>query len=270
MKKKILSLLVAISVAITSLTLISCDLVPEIENGEVKGIRYENSENYLVGNCSLNYDEFDLIEVNWVLGDIVVKKTENAVVNIKENVEESLDAYKMHYIVEDRVLKVQFWESGYKAYAQAEEKALTIELPATVNTDITINTVLSNITCQGELRSDFAEFDTVSGIIEIDDIKSSSLKVNSVSGNINISSATANDISVANISGNIDLSVKAVKELEVSTISGNVGLKLNDVGATVEFDTVSGKYTAKDGLKVFGDGLAKISVETISGNLTIN
>ncbi len=268
MKKRILTVLIAISLAITSLTLISCDLT-SIENGEVNYNKYENSENYSVGNCEVNYSEFDKIEINWVLGDIVIKKTENAFVSIKENVVDAVDAYKMHYIVENRVLIVQFYQSGYKAFAKEEDKKLTVELPATVNTDITINSVSSNVICEGELRADLLEIETVSGKIEIDDVKSDNLKVDSVSGGITISSVTANKVSVANISGNVNLNLKSLKELEVTTISGNVDLKLNEVGSTVEFDTCSGTYSAKDSAKVFGDGLCKITVETISGNLKI-
>lgn len=269
MKKIFLSIILAISLAITSLTLVSCTFTIN-ESGEVKGVKYENAENYSVGNCSFNYNEYDSIEINWVLGDIVVKQSENVTLKIYENVEDAEDEYKMHYIIEKRVLKVQFWASGYSAVAKGEEKALTVELPSTVNSDIVINTVSSDITCSDELKLNSGEFATVSGGIDIYGVAANKALFVSISGSIEVKRLTVNDVAVGTVSGNVTLSLRSIKTLDIETVSGNVNLKLNSVGATVSYDTVSGKYTAKQDGSEFGNGLAKITVETVSGNLDIN
>lgn len=269
MKRIFLSLILIISLAITSLTLSSCTFTLN-ENGEVNGVKYENAENYSIGSCSFNYNEYDSIKINWVLGDIVVKQTENTTLKIYEKVKDADDDYKMHYVIENRVLKVQFWASGYTAIASGEEKALTIELPNTTNADIVINTVSSNIICDGELKLNSGEFDTVSGDMDIYGVTANKVLFVSISGNIKVKKLTVNDAAFGTISGNVDISLKSVQTLDIETVSGNVILKINSVGATVVFETVSGTYTANQKDGIYGNGLAQITVGTISGNLSVN
>ena len=270
MKKRIISLLLVISLAITSLMLVSCEYT-HVNDGTIYGDKYENSENYKVGNCKINYNEFDEVQINWEIGDISIKQTQNAYIGIYENVRDAIEPYKMHYIIEDRVLKVQFWESNYSAKLLNEgDKDLTIELPATMDGNLKIDSVSSNIVCSGSLKLNNGEFENISGKIELRDIATKTLKVSSISGNVDIYRLDAKSASISSISGNLSVSLKSIEELSIESISGNINLKLNLVGATIDFNTVSGNYYAENDAKKFGNGAAKIDAETISGNLEIN
>ncbi len=140
------------------------------------------------------------------------------------------------------------------------------------------------------------ELRSVSGAIKAEDLHAATLQIGSVSGRIELGEAAAAAkieiestsgatsaarlqcaaAEVETVSGSITVGLSACAEAEFDTTSGKVHLTLLDgLGATVDFDTASGKFNCADyhviaGKRVLGDGVCRISVETVSGGLTVD
>ena len=80
---------------------------------------------------------------------------------------------------------------------------------------------------------------------------------------------------IDSVSGDATLGLADCDKAELNSVSGDFRLtKLPAGGATIKYDTVSGSvhaadYTMNDKEYVFGGGDCKISVETVSGDLSV-
>ncbi len=152
-----------------------------------------------------------------------------------------------------------------------------------------INLVITEKDCQE------MSLNSTSGDINISLSSCRELEASTVSGRINITAtgnlfdaefnSTSGDIictggkilSASTVSGLVQLSPAAeYTKCDASTTSGDVILYLSDSnGFELEFDTASGNYTSdlaltKDGRKlIYGDGNARINVDTVSGSLSV-
>lgn len=158
--------------------------------------------------------------------------------------------------------------------------------------DVEISTISGGIG-MGTITAQSVEMDTTSGGLSVVDIRAARASVESVSGSIDLRSAhvtgeldldtTSGSIKVAemnaavadveSVSGKIDLTVSACTRLDIESTSGAVVLSCPDM--SVMYRTTSGKmntnitYTTVGGRHVFGAGTCAVSVETVSGGLTI-
>ena len=109
--------------------------------------------------------------------------------------------------------------------------------------------------------------------IEADHIDELDLDV--VSGNGTITTHNAKDIEMDTVSGNISLDIansSLLNKIDIDSVSGNTDLYLDgNRGYTLDFDTVSGKFT-----KDFVDGTDTslnrfmINFDSVSGDLHIH
>jgi len=130
---------------------------------------------------------------------------------------------------------------------------------------------------QGPLR-----LKTVSGDVDCRDYVGH-VEGNSVSGDVTIRPARVRSIRFQSVSGDLSIEgeLEAGQEHRLKTISGDVELALVSPNATVEFRTNSGDLECdagparivregrKDRIVVLGDGRARISVKTVSGDVSI-
>lgn len=258
----------------------SCSVV-----NNVKGIVYKNADKYSVGNFEYQAEEIDSIEINWVKGNITLVESDNTTLSVKESGNKLNENQKLRYLIEGKTLKIQFWKSRYNGRIDSREKDLTVEIPKNLNIDI--DQVSGNVISK-KLITKSLDINCVSGNTRIDSLSATSLNIDNVSGKVNIGNIICNNVDIDTVSGSlkignlngenvdlntvsghVDIALSQATNVAVGSVSASVDIKLNNIGATVDFNTVSGKYHSSNGSKVFGDGACEIKVDTVSGSLTI-
>lgn len=226
-------------------------------------ISYLNESKYSVGNFEYQSSEIDKIEINWIFGDITIVESDNEVLSVSEKESALNTNQQLRYLIEGSTLKIQFWKSKYKGKLSNHKKDLTIEIPKGIKLEIkqvsgNIESVILNL--------ESLDIDIVSGNTRIDTLTANDINIDSVSGNINIKSIKSNDIDVDIVSGNVNLGFASAKEVDIDSVSGDIVLSLNGMGATIDYNSVSGHYRND---KMIGDGGCKIAVNTTSGDLKV-
>ena len=90
--------------------------------------------------------------------------------------------------------------------------------------------------------------------------------INVVSADTQMVSSAA-DIQYDSVSGRLDLVVDQCEDLTINTVSGDLCVLLDyDLGAKVEFDSVSGKFS---GVEKTADKMCNVKCHTVSGNLEV-
>lgn len=155
---------------------------------------------------------------------------------------------------------------------------LEVEIPAGFN-NVYVKAFSGNIEADDINCAKFSA-DSMSG-----NIKASGVfevyKSKTISGDINLDLNTTSEISLTSISGDIKLKEEQCKNICASTVSGDVDIAVaNCDGYTAKITTVSGdtkmdfkgcgKSNVKNGNYIFGDGINKINVTTVSGDIDIN
>lgn len=226
-------------------------------------INYVNESKYSVGNFEYQSSDIDEIEINWIFGDITIIESDNEVLSVSEDESGLKTNQQLRYLIEGRTLKIQFWKSKYRAKLSNHKKDLTIEIPKGIKLEI--EQVSGNIKSD-TLNLESLDIDIVSGNTRIDSLTSKEVNIDSVSGKINIKSINSDDIDIDTVSGDVNLGFASAKEVDIDCVSGDIVLSLNGMGATIEFNSVSGHYKNN---KIIGDGSCEITVDTTSGDLKV-
>lgn len=254
--------------------------------------RYEEAEKYASGNFSYAAQGITRVEADWVAGNITVVQSEDGTLKVEET-GELTEKQRLHWLLEDGVLKIQYCASGYTGTFPAKGKALTLEVP--VGIDLSIDSVSGQIslgdgsfgalnldTTSGKIdfdtvRAEVCKLDTVSGDIMGDTLLCEKrLKADTTSGRVDMDWLEASEAEVETVSGSIDIKLCRGQEAEIQSTSGSITLILGETlgGAAISFESASGSfhgdgYKVESGRYVFGDGTCRIEAETVSGSLTV-
>ena len=126
--------------------------------------------------------------------------------------------------------------------------------------------------CEGNL-----ELKTTSGDIEISHHTGTEIRCSSVSGDIDLTSG-ARIVTLSTVSGDIDMRLTGeIEKAGMSSFSGDVECRIDDRRYTAVLSSASGDIENETGLSYFrsnkayivGNGLAEVSVETKSGDITL-
>ena len=217
---------------------------------------YKNASSYKTGDFDYEAKDVKEVEVNWIDADITVKQSNAGTLHVSETDTGLKKGQKMHWLVDGDKLIVQYCESGYKGKKfPTGSKKLSIEIPEDV--DLQISGVSAEVTLEGSQVLQNLKVDTVSGEVKAEDV--------TLSGKADIDS----------VSGDATLGLADCDKAELNSVSGDFHLtELPAGGATIKYDTVSGSvhaadYTMNDKEYIFGGGDCKISVETVSGDLSV-
>ncbi len=258
---------------------------------------YDNAAKYSVGGAELT-DEIERVDISWVRGNVIVAThTENTVAFSEQANLEVDESLTMHYWLDGKTLHIKFAQSG-KIGVIDLRKTLTVFLPQELMLKyLTVNVISANVSVDG-VTAQSAEFDSVSGeidiantqilqLLEIDTVSGEltaslkgtldELEVDTVSGDIEITAEKIGTVDLDSTSGRVKLNViSQPDEIDIDTVSGAVSLYLpSDSSFTLNFDTVSGSFdcdlpTTKRGDNyICGGGLAKYKIDTVSGSLKI-
>lgn len=260
------------------------------------GYTYPNADKYEKGDFTLE-EEISRLEVNWISGNVYLKVTDDDKVYAEET-EVSDDDRKMRYLVENGKLTIQFQKSKRFMLSSSFSKDLTVYIPKKMAENmnlIDMETTSANM----EIDSFFSkkiDFDTVSGSINIKNLETEVLDVESVSGDVEGTEVKADELKVEIVSGDTDMDgafekidleavsgdLRVVSEIfprnvDAETVSGKITLDIPEGdGFTAKFDSVSGDFntdfsiSSKDGKKIYGNGGAEYSFDTVSGDVNVN
>ncbi len=255
---------------------------------------YWNFWNYSsASSFTYSASEIKEVDITWVGGSIEVVSSKESELSVTENSEELADDAKMHYIVKDGKLTIHYTKALYKEDVDASKKHLRVEVPEGIELDI--DSVNASVKI-GEMALGEIKVTNVSGHIEFSNLAASKVKIenvdgsilageivadefsaDSVSGSLNISKISANEVKTKTVSGKTTLGLAKKSQVNISGVSGEVELYIDEqLGATVEYSTMSGKFSSdkphKTGEKfyTFGLGEIEVKVETVSGNLKVS
>ncbi len=258
MKGRHIAVLFAI-IAVVGLLFTSCIRINNRNVSIGKSVyRYDDGKKYSVGDGEVPASKVSEMEIDWVSGEVSVVYGNVSSINFTESYRGSLSEDQLlHWYLDGSTLRLKYQKSGV-VRGKSEEKNLVVTVPK--------GTVLSDL-----------DLDCVSSNFEVD-VDALKYDVDTVSGNVNLSSSGARAIDVDSVSGNVNLHLLSCPaEIDVDTVSGSVNLWIPaDSGFTAEISSVSGKLntaipvTTSGKKYIAGDGRAKFSLESVSGDLNIN
>lgn len=254
--------------------------------------RYNEAEKYASGNFSYAAEGVIRVEADWAAGNITVVQSEDGTLKVEET-GELTEEQRLHWLLEDGVLKIQYCAPGYTGTFPLKSKALTLEVP--VGIDLSIDSVSGNVSL-GDGSFEVLHLDTTSGKIDFGTVSAqkcrldtisgdimgdtllckNSLKADTTSGRVGIDWLEVPEAELETVSGSIDIKLCQGQEAEIQSTSGRITLILGETlgGADICFESASGSfhgdgYKAEDGRYIFGDGTCRIEIETTSGSLTV-
>lgn len=246
------------------------------------------------------------LDVEWLDGTLTVEPYEGDAVRISElrdGKPVETETEQLHWGVKDEVLYITFCHPRRVRFLfkrSQSNKDLLVQIPADLalaeirtdapNTSVTVGAVraarcdLENVGGEGTdltvngLTCERLQVDSVGGAVRIEGAFSYA-EINAVSAALSFASSTPiKDLQINTVSGNVSLDLTAGFEvLRIDSVSGNLSLAVpHEGGFTLDMDTVSGKVntelpmTERAGSRVYGDGAARIRIDTVSGSITIS
>lgn len=262
-------------------------------NGMITFSHYEEAERYLAGEVSYSPDvTIEEINIEWVVGDIVVSQSQDQSFSLQESSQSLEEDKKVHTWLDGTLLHVEFWKSGLVSAVKASEKNLTLSIPSSVSLNISsvsgsvqisslevkslhLSTVSGEISLEEMKVKNEINLSSVSGAIEAKQVESPIFAVDNVSGKVVGEGLKTPRVDVDSTSGKVDLEFLQCEQANIDTVSSSVYLTLPEGGASIYFDTMSGKLHSKKEYVVSGEvyrfqeGLCQIQVDTVSGDLTV-
>lgn len=242
---------------------------------------YDDASKYTIGPGIFDADDVNSVEINWVSGNIEIKKGNGNKISVyEENVESLNEDKRMRYYLDVSTLKVQFssskWLSGI-SLGNINKKKLYVLVPDSKSfKNFDIDQVSSDLSMSGISAMDI-EIDNVSGKVFLDNVTASKFDFDTVSGDLN-ASGSFKKIDCDSTSANIDITSDVCpQDVNCDTISGSVKLYIpeND-GFSVEFNSVSGKLTSDFAMKsiekelfIYKNSVNEFEFDTVSGDVKI-
>lgn len=272
-----------------------------INMGKYENYRYDNENEYSVGNTDSISAPIKNIEIDWVSGDVNIIPYSGETVKLEETSADDIEEeYELRWRVKEDTLYIKPCKSTgtWNLVKKIPTKTLYVYLPEalTVNMNqIEIDTTSAGISVTGITASEI-DVTTASGDIWLEKCMVTNLDVENVSGYTNCTEVNVEKIDAEIVSGNIEIMGKA-KEInaesvsgavcysssdssperaDISTVSGEIKLQIpENNGFILSFDSVSGKITSDFPLtisgddRIYGNGICNYDFETVSGNVTV-
>lgn len=254
MKKRNICVFLAFLVFL-SVSLSSCKVTGTFFNS-YRVSKYADEEKYQTGNFTYQSQEVKYIDIDWGPQNINIIQSEADVLSVNETGELN-DDEKMHYLIENGVLKIKFWKSDLAATIEKDTKEITVEIPKDIS--IKVSTISGNLISKGFVVDELV-FKSTSGDIYIDSLVANKVDIGTVSGKTRFDILLSNTLKVESTSGNVNLKVVDIKSIDYTTVSGDLNLKMKkNIGFLLEYSTVSGKlncqedYNKNGGIYSYGD-----------------
>lgn len=229
--------------------------------------------NYKIGNMTFT-ETINMINVDWIVGDIVIQKSETEEIIIREDVDVNIDdSLKMHYYLNEGTLDIKFCGNLQKINYDYKVKKLYIYLPSSSNLKkIDINNISADISIKN-VNINSLDIENISGDIDVEKVNINSLDIDNTSGSILLFYSNIDYIEIESVSGTVGISYdKKPTTLSIESVSGGISIYISEKeNISFSFETVSGnfktniQYIKEKDIYKFNDGTDNFSIETVSG-----
>ena len=242
------------------------------------GSEVSEGRNYLtestVQNISFNASDVKKLHIEWVSGNVTVKTADQHNVTFRVDGDSALP---FSYRLNDNELELRYPADDVIWKPARGSKNLTVTVPQSWYARETRIEVTSAVVEVDGLSTEELKLDSTSGPITASGLCCDQIVASTVSGSV-ILEGTAEELKLDTTSGRCQAELdERVREIELDSVSGELELILPEsLGFEAEVDTVSGSFrsdipttASSKGVYTCGNGECGISVDTVSGSITI-
>ena len=242
------------------------------------GSEVSEGRNYLtestVQNISFDAGDVKKLHIEWVSGNVTVKTADQHNVTFRVDGDSALP---FSYRLNGNKLELRYPADDVIWKPARGSKNLTVTVPQSWYARETRIEVTSAVVEVDGLSTEELKLDSTSGPITASGLCCDQIVANTVSGSV-ILEGTAEELKLDTTSGRCQAELdERVREIELDSVSGELELILPEsLGFEAEVDTVSGSFrsdipttASSKGVYTCGNGECGISVDTVSGSITI-
>lgn len=216
------------------------------------------------------------IEVDWLGGSVMVVLTDDDSLSFAEMAYQDVpEEQRLSYAIDGDTLKIDFCRSGH-LLSSSPEKQLVLSIPRSLTLEkFEADTTAAAVNVTG-LHTQTVDISTVSGGV---DLAAEAYEIDiSTTGGCAAVDADFYQLDFSAVSGSLTLTMQRAAEVDAETVSGGVTIHLppSSYGFALDFETVSGTpeiafdANGGDGHWTYGDKASTLTVDTASGNLSLD
>lgn len=216
------------------------------------------------------------IEVDWLGGSVMVVLTDDDSLSFAEMAYQDVpEEQRLSYALDGDTLKIDFCRSGH-LLSSSPEKQLVLSIPRGLTLEkFEADTTAAAVNVTG-LHTQTVDISTVSGGV---DLAAEAYEIDiSTTGGCAAVDADFYQLDFSAVSGSLTLTMQRAAEVDAETTSGGVTIHLppSSYGFALDFETVSGTpeiafdANGGDGHWTYGDKASTLTVDTVSGNLSLD
>ncbi|MCI5939306.1 MAG: DUF4097 family beta strand repeat-containing protein [Bacilli bacterium] len=265
MKKKLIILLILL------LFLTGCSKT--IFEGSYK---YDDSA-YTFGNTTLTSESIKTINVEWLVGKIIIIKQNTNELIIKEQIDTTSENYKLGWKVINDTVDVKFMPSTDYLKNNFRIKDLYLYIPSYIEA-INIKANKTNSIQGKDLNINTLSIEGYDTFIDLSNSNIDNLEIKTNSDYIFLMDNKIKKINIETTQSNIGLGVyNNLEELKIKTETGNISLyPKEDFDCTINFKTISGSFITNLNHKqennnyIFNKGTNKFYIESTKGSVKVH
>ena len=216
------------------------------------------------------------IEVDWLGGSVMVVLTDDDSLSFAEMAYQDVpEEQRLSYALDGDTLKIDFCRIGH-LLSSSPEKQLVLSIPRGLTLEkFEADTIAAAVNVTG-LHTQTVDISTVSGGV---DLAAEAYEIDiSTTGGCAAVDADFYQLDFSAVSGSLTLTMQRAAEVDAETVSGGVTIHLppSSYGFALDFETVSGTpeiafdANGGDGHWTYGDKASTLTVDTASGNLSLD
>ena len=236
----------------------------------------EGAAGYVSETFSVEPARVREIEVDWLGGSVMVVLTDDDSLSFAEMAYQDVpEEQRLSYALDGDTLKIDFCRSGH-LLSSSPEKQLVLSIPRGLTLEkFEADTTAAAVNVTG-LHTQTVDISTVSGGV---DLAAEAYEIDiSTTGGCAAVDADFYQLDFSAVSGSLTLTMQRAAEVEAETTSGGVTIHLppSSYGFALDFETVSGTpeitfdANGGDGHWTYGDKASTLTVDTASGNLSLD
>lgn len=236
----------------------------------------EGAAGYVSETFSVEPARVREIEVDWLGGSVMVILTDDDSLSFAEMAYQDVpEEQRLSYALDGDTLKIDFCRSGH-LLSSSPEKQLVLSIPRGLTLEkFEADTTVAAVNVTG-LHTQTVDISTVSGGV---DLAAEAYEIDiSTTGGCAAVDADFYQLDFSAVSGSLTLTMQRAAEVDAETVSGGVAIHLppSSYGFALDFETVSGTpeiafdANGGDGHWTYGDKASTLTVDTASGNLSLD
>lgn len=236
----------------------------------------EGAAGYVSETFSVEPARVREIEVDWLGGSVMVVLTDDDSLSFAEMAYQDMpEEQRLSYALDGDTLKIDFCRSGH-LLSSSPEKQLVLSIPRSLTLEkFEADTTAAAVNVTG-LHTQTVDISTVSGNV---DLAAEAYEIDiSTTGGCAAVDADFYQLDFSAVSGSLTLTMQRAAKVDAETTSGGVTIHLppSSYGFALDFETVSGTpeiafdANGGDGHWTYGDKASTLTVDTASGNLSLD